>query len=49
MSQTPGIYKSPDVFSRSKGEVYASDADESADKKGGKVLGSSGCRGQWFD
>jgi hypothetical protein len=36
MSQTPGIYKSPDVFSRSKGEVYASDADESADKKGGK-------------
>jgi hypothetical protein len=36
MSQTPGIYKSPDVFSRSKGEVHASDADESADKKGGK-------------
>ena len=34
MSQTPGIYKSPDVFSRSKGEVHASDADESADKKG---------------
>ena len=36
MSQAPGIYKSPDLFSRSKGEVQASDADESADKKGGK-------------
>jgi hypothetical protein len=36
MIQTPGIYKSPDVFSRSKGEVHARDADESADKKGGK-------------
>ena len=28
MSQMPGIYKSPDVFSRSKGEVHAIDADE---------------------
>ena len=39
MSQTPGIYKSPDVFSRSKGEVHASDADESepgSDDDGGE-------------
>jgi hypothetical protein len=36
MSQVPGIYKSTDLFSRSKGEVNASDADESSDKKGGK-------------
>ena len=36
MSQTRGIYNSTDLFSRSKGEVHARDADESADKKGGK-------------
>jgi hypothetical protein len=36
MSQAPGIYESTDLFSRSKGEVNASDADESADKKSGK-------------
>jgi hypothetical protein len=37
MSQTRGIYNSTDLFSRSKGEVHTSDADESADKKGGKI------------
>jgi hypothetical protein len=36
MSQTRGIYNSTDLFPRSKGEVHASEADESADKKGGK-------------
>ena len=28
MSQTPGIYRSTDLVSRSKGEVHAIDADE---------------------
>jgi hypothetical protein len=36
MSQARGIYNSTDLFSRSKGEVHASEADESAGKKGGK-------------
>ena len=36
MSQARGIHRSTDLFSRSKGEVQASDADESADKEGGK-------------
>jgi hypothetical protein len=49
MSQTRGIYNSTDLFSRSKGEVHASDAHESADKKVEKMLGFSECRGQWLD